>query len=173
MLPPLWRFCGPPRLLIRHTPGEAERTGVEPACPGGRPVSNGMAYRSPHLSGKGRWESRTPKTAVAACPVSSGVGLPHARTFRGLHGARPAESKWLPPDSHRDGRLMKPLHCCLCEEADEERFGGHGWSRTSTSIASGSRSAVDLRAQVIGHRGLAPRGSSPPDWRDAVVPCAR
>lgn len=68
-------FADSPRAL-------EERTGVEPARPEGRPVSTGVACRSPHLSGKGRWESRTPKAPRGACPVSSGVGLPHARTFR-------------------------------------------------------------------------------------------
>src|SRR5260221_11404988 len=64
-----------------------ERTGVEPACPGGHRVSTGAAYGSPHLAPTckdgGRWESRTPKTPRDACPVSSGVGLPPARTFPG------------------------------------------------------------------------------------------
>ncbi len=76
--------------LLRQRPGKDWRRGREsnPRAPEGPGLADRYGEPSAVSSPGGRWESRTPKAARAACPVSSGVGLPHARTFR---------IRWNPP----------------------------------------------------------------------------
>ena len=108
---------------------------------------------APPVPFRAGWACRMPEPSVACVtsrvrpdevPALSDESFRAKRERRGVEVASPG----LAP-----GRAAYETAALLLVRGSRV-LGGHGWSRTSTSIASGSRSAVDLRAQ-----GLAIRSS--------------
>ena len=122
-----------------------ERTGLEPACPEGHPVSTGAAYRfaTPLLEEGGRVE--LPRQVVSPVP------------FRAEWACRmPKPSRWYQPsDSHRNLLLMREVSWSWTRLANVVRLrrGSGGASRRS----------CDLRSQRRGMEpvvGVAPTSSA-------------
>ena len=68
---------------------------------------------------------------------------------------------WLPPESHRDGRLMRPLHFWLCEEAVDS--GAPGGCRSHASPLPTGRTEPLSDGGLVGTAGVGPAPRSRQD----------